>query len=213
MNTNPSEIANALLDVRKAYRLLHDYQRAALDAASYIGNRLGFTYEGGYSRFTSCSPRTGKGWLGASAWDWLNLYFYEFHFMKQEEEGKQIFLSILLFSDTGFYLNESVAPDRDDPGTYPSAEQSQTKVGFTFYRHWKGDYDSLFANRQQTRDFLIDEKLPAMLLEGGVRGMVRDFSCLAEQESTDTLVTELIGFGAREGFRLGGVSAAAATAL
>lgn len=48
MNTNPAEIADALLDVRKSYRLLHDYQRAALDAASYIGNRLGLSYQGGY---------------------------------------------------------------------------------------------------------------------------------------------------------------------
>jgi len=200
MNTNPSEVADALLDVRKAYRLLHNFQRSALDAASYIGDRLGFPYEGGYPHFTSCRRGDGKGWLGLSAWDWLNLYFYEFHFMKQEEEDKLIHFSILLSSDTGYYLNESFAPDRDDPGTYPSAEQSKTKMGFIFYRQWLADYDSLFDNRQQARDFLVDGKLPAMLHDGGVRGMVRDFSCLAGQEATNHLVMELIRFGELEGF-------------
>lgn len=200
MNTSPSDIAKALLDVRKAYRLLHNYQRAALDAARYIGNRLGFPYEGGYPRFTSCSPGDGKGWLGLSAWDWLNLYFYEFHFMKEEGEGKHIHFSILLYSDTGYYLGESIAPDREDPGTYPSAEQSETKVGFIFYREWPAAYDSLFNNRQQARDFLVNGKLPATLLVEGVRGKVRDFSCLASQESTDHLVMELMSFAKTEGF-------------
>lgn len=200
MNSNPSEIADALLNVRKAYRLLHDYQRAALDAASYIGNRLGLSYQGGYPRFTACSPRDGKGWLGASAWDWLNLYYYEFHFRKQETEERSVNLSILLFSDTAYYLNQSVAPARDDPATYPAAEQSETKVGFLFYRQWQGPYDSIFSDRQQVRELLAEGKLPPMLLDGGVRGKVWDFSCLASQETADQLVMELMSFAKTEGF-------------
>ena len=41
MNISQKEIEKALVDVRKAYRLLHDYQQAVLDAAKYIGSRLG----------------------------------------------------------------------------------------------------------------------------------------------------------------------------
>jgi hypothetical protein len=135
-----------------------------------------------------------------SAWDWLNLYFYEFHFMKQETGATHIHFSMLLFSDTGYYLSETIAPDRDDPGTYPSAELSETKVGFLFYRRWQAEYDSIFSDREQARDFLFEKKLPAMLFGDGVRGMVCDFSCLAKQQSTETLVMELMRFGVSEGF-------------
>lgn len=200
MNTNLSEIAAALLDVRKAYRLLHDYQRAALDAAGYIGNRLGFSYQGGYPRFTSCAPRSGRGRLEDSAWDWLNFYYYEFHFRKQESEQSSVNLSILLFCDTAYYLNHSVAPVRDDPATYPAAEQSETKLGFLFYRKWQSAYDSIFSDREQIREFLVEGKLEPMLIDGGVRGRVRDFSSLASQETAEQLVRELVNFGTTEGF-------------
>jgi len=203
MNQISSEISRALIDVRKGYRLLHDYQRSALDAARYIGDCLGFNYVGGYTHFGNSSPANEKvvnGGLAASAWDWLNLYFYDFHFMKEETEGEYVHFCILLFSDTGYYQNESIAPERDMPTTYPSAEQSETKVGFLLYSSWEEEYDSFFTARDQVRDFLFEGKLPPLLVNGEVRGMVCDFSCLASQESADRLVMELRRFGEAEGF-------------
>ena len=76
----PQNIKDTLQEARKAYRFLYDYQKRILDLVSYIGGKYGFRYRGGYSKFSNSSPRDGKGNLGNWAWDWLNLYFYEFNF-------------------------------------------------------------------------------------------------------------------------------------
>jgi hypothetical protein len=76
----PSDFENALIDVRKAYRLLYLYQRRVMDLVQFIGDSLTFRYAGGWSWFSDNTPKGGKGSLENWAWDWINMYFYEFNF-------------------------------------------------------------------------------------------------------------------------------------
>ena len=115
MNISQKEIEKALVDVRKAYRLLHDYQQAVLDAAKYIGSRLGLDYGGGYPCFGNCSPRPGK--IANSTWDWLNLVFYDFHFQTKIADRDVNFL-IRLFSDTGYFVSSHLSPEKADVSTF-----------------------------------------------------------------------------------------------
>lgn len=203
MNPHPAEISHALLDVRKAYRLLHDYQRAALDAVSYIGSQLGFTYAGGYANFSACTPRDGKGDLDSWAWDWLNLYFHDFHFYKNQPGTDALNLSIWLISDTGFFESKHPSPDETDITTFARAEESGTKIGFVLYRQWKEEYDFI-GDSEAVRTFLeTGGQLPPRLHEAGIRAMVRDFSCVAGPDSTDGLLAELVHFANANGFPLG----------
>jgi len=110
MSSSKVEIDQALLDVRKAYRLLHDYQRAALDAVKYIGSQLGFTYNGGSPRFSSCAPRPGKGQLNLWAWDWLNIVCHDFDFISESKEPEVLGLKIRLFSAIQAFLTSKVIP-------------------------------------------------------------------------------------------------------
>lgn len=202
MNRESHEIAAALLDVRRAYRLLHDYQRAALDAANYIGTQLGFAYTGGYSNFSDCAPRDGKGSLENWAWDWLNLYFHEFHFMRNGDSEEAINLSIWLFSDTGYYGSSHPEPDETDISTFAKAEESGTKVGFIFYREWREEYNIAYDD-EPVRVFLSEGgKLPLLLEKAGIRATLRDFSAVAGQQSADVLLGELIHFANSNGFPL-----------
>lgn len=200
MTSYSSEVTQALIDVRNAYRLLHDYQRAVLDAVRYIGAQLGFAYAGGYPNFSDCTPREGKGSLDNWAWDWLNLYFHDFHFVRNKEGDEALNLSIWLFSDTGFYASEHPSPDETDITTFAKAEESGTKIGFILYRHWRKEYNFI-EDDEAVRSFLKrNGELPQLLKEAGICAMIRDFSFIVGQESTDALLDELVQFGQTNGF-------------
>ena len=67
-----NNLNQSLIEVRKAYRILFDYQSRILDLISYIAGKTQFNYNGGYSKFSNSGPRDGKGKLNFWAWDWLN---------------------------------------------------------------------------------------------------------------------------------------------
>jgi hypothetical protein len=202
MSTSKKEIEQALLDVRKAYRLLHDYQRAALDAARYIGAQLGLTYNGGYSNFSDCAPRNGKGQLTCWAWDWLNLVFYDFHFSKKFGE-KDFNLSIWLFSDTGYFVSDNPSPVQTDVNSFAPVEHSGTKVGFIMYRAWKDELDQFRYDKEAVHRFLENHgELPRAHNEAGVFAMCCDFSRLSDEVSTDEVIAELVKLAKSHGFPL-----------
>ncbi len=100
--TTSNDFGNALVDVRKAYRLLFLYQKRVMELVQFMGDTLSFNYKGGWSWFSANTPSKGKGSLENWAWDWLNMYFYEFNFSSKEINKNKINFSILLQSDTGF---------------------------------------------------------------------------------------------------------------
>ena len=87
------EVESAFTEVRKAYRLLADYQRKVLDLVDFIGSSFGRTYSGGYPKYGNPSPRNGRGSLDYWSWDWLNLYFYEFHFGTEKIDNCLLYTS------------------------------------------------------------------------------------------------------------------------
>jgi hypothetical protein len=203
MSVSTKEIDQALLDVRKAYRLLHDYQRAALDAAKYIGAQIGFTYFGGYSNFSNCAPRDGKGLLDNWSWDWLNLVFYDFHFTQKNGEKDILKFSIWLFSDTGYFVSDDTATAQTDVATFASAENSGTKVGFLLYREWTAEFDQFRYDKDAVRRFIEnDGELPSKLKDAGIIGKCCDFSRLTDEVSTDTVIAELVHLAQSNGFPL-----------
>lgn len=125
-----NELKNSLVEVRKAYRLLYDYQKKVLDLINFIGSEFGRNYNGGYSKFCNSSPKNGKGNLGNWAWDWLNMYYYEFNF---HDKNNKSYFSVLLLSDTGFYEAKEQdinLNDKLDLEKYKNAETSSTKLYF-----------------------------------------------------------------------------------
>ena len=199
----PPEVNRALLDVRRAYRLLHDYQRAALDGVKYIGSQLGFTYNNGYPHFSDPTPKNGKDALNRWAWDWLNLVHFNFNFSKTTEGEGDISLSIMLFSDTGFYIAADKDADATDISSFASVENSETKVGILFYREWLKKWDTSFYEKESMRRFLEqDGESPEEIRLAGVFGKCFNFSQLSDEASADALVAEIIQFGTRNNFPL-----------
>jgi hypothetical protein len=124
----PENISDILLNVRKSYRLLFEYQKRILDLMSFIGGSFGFRYNGGYPKFSNPSPGNGKGTLNNWSWDWLNMYYYEFNFKSETIEGCKVAFAVILINDTGYYQSSNNKRNQTDISTFESVENSQSKL-------------------------------------------------------------------------------------
>ena len=126
---NKEEFKQTLVEVRRAYRLLYLYQRRTLDLIDFIGNEMSFTFNGGHSKFSNASGTKSNVKLNKWAWDWLQLYCYDFNFGRIINiNDTNIYLHIVLQSDSGFF--ESGAQDKLDISKFKDAEESSTKIYF-----------------------------------------------------------------------------------
>jgi len=121
---NFKELEDSLIDVRKAYRLLYLYQKRILDLMQFISIHYSVPFVGGWSKFSNFMPTKGKVKLTHWAWDWLNMYFYEFKFGSLL--CNKTTFTILLQSDTGFYESEITNPL--DVQNFKPAEESKTRL-------------------------------------------------------------------------------------
>lgn len=134
MLQNPN---NTLQEVRKAYRLLFEYQTRILDLIGFIGGSFNYDYNGGYSKFSNSGPKNGQGRLDQWAWDWLNMYFYEFNFNKTK--GK-ISFAVFLVNDTGYFQkNKETKISKTKVSAFDTVENSKTKLIFVVGKNtWDG---------------------------------------------------------------------------
>lgn len=204
MTMNSNQLDDALTDVRRAYRLLHDYQRLAMDAAAYIGRQLGLTYGGGWQKYHKQTPRDGGGHLGLSAWDWLSMMLYEFHFQLALPEDEKLLFSILLISDTGFFMESQGSEGKGAVAKYASAEQSQTCIAFlatTNVKAWQGP--AFVNDRELMRAFIeTGGTLPEDYAAKRIFGKCCDFKRVATEDDTNRLIDELVAEMGRKGLPL-----------
>lgn len=198
MSASQSQINHSLNNVRKALRLLHDYQRTALDAIGYVGRELGLNYHDSDSYFSDSNPKD----LGCWAWDWLPMMFYDVTFICGKGTSSPPRMTVWLLSDTGYFDSKDPTPEKTNVQTFSHAEESRTMLGFFFYREWKDEYDNLAEDRASMREFLDKGRLPGNFTADGVVGMCADFSRITDVESADELVTELSELAKTGGFAI-----------
>ena len=151
-----------LTEVRKAYRLLFDYQTKLLALVKYIGGKYGYNYNGGYPKFSNNQPRQGRGNLDDWAWDWLNLYFHEFNFgSKKIDNNTKIYFSVFILNDDGYFQacqKEQRNVGRVSPNKFEKPENSNSKLIFVVgLNSWSGK--AYFAeNNWFNQRFTLEEK-------------------------------------------------------
>jgi hypothetical protein len=156
---------NTLLEVRKAYRLLFDYQARVLDLISFISGSFGFDYNGGYPKFSNSGPNNGRGNLGLWAWDWLNMYYYEFNFQPKVVDKDKLYFSIFILNDTGFFqANKKSKIAKTAVDAFDSPENSGTKlifaVGKNTWNGWGANWDNEeFILQNEGHKGLDDKKM------------------------------------------------------
>ncbi|MDB5250656.1 MAG: hypothetical protein JWQ40_5050 [Segetibacter sp.] len=154
------DIDVVLLEVRKAYRLLYTYQRRVMDIMEFVADQTSRRYAGGWSKFSASSPKDGKGSLDQTwAWDWLNMYCYEFWFGEKIIDGNNISFSVWLVSDTGFY--DTASEDALDISKFNVVEDSITKLVFVVGRNtWHSGFETFESILKKNMEKYIntDEK-------------------------------------------------------
>ena len=128
---NPENLKDALIDVRKAHRLIASYQKIMLSIVFFIKKKLGFPDFVGEKRFSN--PLSGRSGLNLwpTMWSWDFIYSYQFEYRlgsKDLPDSSRVFLSVVQYSDTGFYDSDSDTPG--DSQTFNPAEESSSKLLF-----------------------------------------------------------------------------------
>lgn len=194
-NLTTIQLEEALRDVRKAFRLLYFYQRRVLDLVKFIGDNLEFSYRGGNSIFSSPCPKNGSGSLDNWAWDWINMYYYEFHFGTKTIAGNNITFSIFIQSDSGFFDIES--PNRTAVEAFASVENSKTRLIFVIGKNgW--DVSAIHSNSKffnSQNSILIKE----LSNEGLTVYKAYNLSEFVDEKSTRSRIEDLILFCAEKG--------------
>lgn len=195
----PQNIKNTLLEARKAYRFLYDYQKRVLDLVSYIGGKYGFRYRGGYSKFSNSAPKDGKGYLGNWAWDWLNLYFYEFNFESKVLNHNTIHFAIFILNDSGYFdaRNEKGA-NKLNTSSFKSVEDSESKLifvaGKNMWSGWGNDWDEpeflaeLYGNKKENENnLMVFKHYPLEDFENEEKAMscIKDFEQYCTRNNID----------------------------
>ncbi len=128
MQLNSDELNIVLADVRKSYRLLYHYQERVRSLVKYISDKLGFGYVDGNALFSHPWNPGRKDNLQLWAWDFLPMYYFEFHLGAIETNDGEVRASIFLQSDTGFF--DSDKDNKLKPEDFSSIESSQTRLIF-----------------------------------------------------------------------------------
>ena len=189
---NPPEIPiqDLFLNVRKAYRLLHDYQQMVIDAVRYISAQLDIEANCGVARFGG-DAKAGYRYLHTPSWDWLPMMCWEFHFAKKTGENQYLSLSIFIVSDTGFYDGPDETSENGDVPSFAPADQSSTRLAFML-RPGLFENFPFMENRGEMGSFVKKGLLPADLKAQGFVGESHDMSCLSNEASADIIVARIL---------------------
>ena len=111
METTSENLSKALLDVRRAHRILYAYQRRMSDLAYFIKCKLGMPDFYGFKHFSNPIHGRRKGhsrlkiWHDMWAWDYLYSYLFEYYLGEKEADDKlhDYKLSLIQYSDTGYF--------------------------------------------------------------------------------------------------------------
>ncbi|QRY60526.1 hypothetical protein BCY89_26630 [Sphingobacterium siyangense] len=160
MENNTEEFEKALIDVRKAHRLIFKYQEKMLDLMNYIKSRLDFPEFIGKKHFSNSvgAKRSGSGmqriWHNMWAWDFVYPYVYEYYLGDLPLENYDCNLSLIQYSDTGYFDQNNQEVTRIDVEKFVDEEQSVSKILFVLqavpknHKAWKWDIDDLIMNKK-----------------------------------------------------------------
>lgn len=135
METNQlteEQLKDAFCEVRKAHRLLYEYQRRMQDLTWFIKNKLGFPQYEGYKKYSNTISSHNKITYDMWSWDWIYTYVFEYYLGWQENIDKHNTwrLSVIQISDTGYYKNKEKGSSATNLSSYASPEESESRLLF-----------------------------------------------------------------------------------
>lgn len=135
------KIDTLLCDVRKAHRLLYEYQRRMLDLVFFIARKYKFpesnvsgkrrfcqtikTTRGEDSEYANLNIRRNM-W----AWDFLYSKEFEYYFKFITKNNQRVYFSLIQVSDTGNFNLKTATNGSCKPSNYSDVDDSQSYLLF-----------------------------------------------------------------------------------
>ena len=176
METTTENLSKALLDVRRAHRILYAYQRRMLDLVHFIQSKLDMPVEDlcGFKHFSR--PISKKGnltiWHDMWAWDYLYSYLFEYYLGEKEtDNGGAYALSLIQYSDTGYFDQEGKEEGtRLELEKFKPEEESSSKL--LFFLEYKRMYSKWeWGNGTSLEKIVLDKKVGSKKHEKEVRNI------------------------------------------
>lgn len=164
MEATTDNLSKALLDVRRAHRILYAYQRRMLDLVHFIQSKLDMREFRGFKHFSNPIHGRSKGhsrlkiWHDMWAWDYLYSYLFEYYLGEKEADDKQhnYKLSLIQYSDTGYFDQEGAEKCRISG--FGSEEESSSKLLF-FLEYKSKDSEWVWKDGSYMERIVLDKKV------------------------------------------------------
>lgn len=171
METNrltEEQLKQALCEVRKAHRLIYEYQRRMQDLSWFIKNKLGFPDYKGYKKFSA--PLSARNSIDVDnwSWDWIYTYVYEYYLGECTTDSNENSwrMSIIQVSDTGFYQNKDAGAKPTKINSFAPAEDSESKILFHLsvapkkLKDYDGDLDEIIKKYAKENTYVKIKERP-----------------------------------------------------
>ncbi|WP_312175471.1 hypothetical protein [Chryseobacterium sp.] len=188
-----NQLNNTLLNVRKAYRLLFEYQDRIKNLIAFIGGHYDFEFREGYPVFSAHAKNGTRVNLDHWAWDWLGMYFYHFKFAPKND----ITFSIFILNDSGYYdvvKQNETASCKLKPETFSTVDKAETKLFLVIgKRMWKqetklGNWEDIlfqdqhiFTSENDGRFLFKAYTLENFMDEGSAISTLKDFQLFCQE--------------------------------
>lgn len=142
MNTK-EDIKQMMIDVRKAHRLIYQFQDRMLQLMKLIANTYDLSHPAGRKRFSNpvSIMRRGSDYPEANlkvydkwAWDMLYTYEFEYYFGKSIRNNLAGCLSIFQIADNGYYLADGCFREQEQTDDHISKKEIKI-IGHPSNRH------------------------------------------------------------------------------
>lgn len=151
-----NDIEKALCDVRKAHRLIYEFQKRMQDIITFIRQRCDLEKEDSFEKQYSF-PIKNKINHDNWAWDLIYSYMCEYGIGKKDsQDGRSYKLSVVQYADTGFFEKEGGL--KNDLTTFETEDESGTKLLFHLesvpadlddkWKYWYGQRQNLFHTKE-----------------------------------------------------------------
>jgi len=155
--TNNEELSNALVDVRKAYRLLYLFQRRILDLVDQLSGKLELKFWYWWPSGNELAIRAADDPCGRDAWKMLPLFDARFFYLPRgvnvpdSPQKRQWFLGLLLSPDDG---HSEGGRGEADPAKFADPAQCRSRIylyAFIVLNNVQGNWDTIYNAHKNSK--------------------------------------------------------------
>lgn len=205
---SPIEIKEALVDIRKAHRLLFEYQRRIMDVMYFVQDKLRFPSNLTGNRLFFDPIRYVRSSYGQFnvheiwAWDFIYSYIFEFYLgsktCKKEGRSFRCDLSVVEVSDTGYLESRELNKDFRETNSYLSPESASSVLIFMVQTKPEEVEENIWQDRFYVRckveEMFTDKKNELVEEKGDIVFCAKKYyiSDFFNQRNAETTVQEFI---------------------